>query len=86
MVPVIASMPTVAKKRPIRPPMIPFTTLPLETLVIILRPKIAKAKYSGLENCNATFANWGASKIRQMVLKTPPKVLANVDNPKARPG
>ena len=47
---------------------------------------MASAKYSGLENCNATFASWGASKIRQMVLKTPPKVLANVDKPKARPG
>ena len=63
-------------------------TLPDDTLVIILRPKIAKAKYSGLENCRATFANCGANKIKQMVARIPG--LQNdvdiVDNPKARPG
>lgn len=80
--PLIPLMPTVARNRPIRPPIMPLITLPEETLVIMLRPKIAKAKYSGLENCSATFASCGASKIRQTVLKIPPAVLAKVERPR----
>ena len=86
MAPLMASIPTVAKKRPIMPPMIPLITLPLETLVIMDNPNIARAKYSGLENCSEILARSGAQIIRQTVLKMPPKALAVVESPNARPG
>ena len=43
------AMPTVPRNRPMIPPMIPFSTLPLDTLVIMDSPNTASAKYSGLE-------------------------------------
>ena len=52
----------------------------------MLIPNIAKAKYSALENCNASFANCGERIIKQSELKIPPDKLANVDSPSARPG
>ena len=82
----MASMPTVARNRPMIPPMIPFSTLPLDTLVIMDSPNTASAKYSGLENCREILARRGAQIIRQIVLKMPPKALAVVESPKARPG
>ena len=46
----------------------------------------ASAKYSGLENCSEILAKSGAQIIRQTVLKMPPKALAVVESPRARPG
>ena len=68
------------------PPMIPLSTLPLETLVMMDNPNTARAKYSGLENCREIFARSGAQIIRQTVLKIPPNALAVVESPRARPG
>ena len=79
-------MPIVARKSPTSPPMTPLMTLPLDTLVMMDRPNTASAKYSGLLNCRATFAKRGAMMTRHTVLKIPPKVLAIVEMPRARPG
>jgi len=59
---------------------------PAETLVIILMPNIANAKYSGFENCKATFASCGENTIKHTALKIPPNMEPIVDKPKALPG
>ena len=59
---------------------------PDDTLVMILSPNIASAKYSGLENFKATDASNGEKMIKQIALNTPPNVEPKVDKPKALPG
>ena len=84
--PLIASSPMVAMNSPIRQLISPFKIEPDDTEVIMLMPNTAKAKYSGLLNCSASFASIGANKIRHIVEKTPPKVDAIVEIDSARPG
>ena len=81
MAPLMGSMPIVAMKRPMRPPIMPLMTEPEDTLVIMLTPKIANAKYSGFENCSATFASCGAKMSRQTAEKMPPNMLPVVEMP-----
>ena len=76
----------VAINSPMNPPRSPFNIEPEERLVMMLSPNTASAKYSGLENFNATDASIGEKMIRQIALKTPPKVEPKVDNPRALPG
>ena len=85
-IPLIASNPIVAINKPIKQPIIPFKIEPLETEVIMLIPKMAKAKYSGLLNCKAILASIGANNTKQKVEKTPPNNDAVVDIDKALPG
>ena len=80
------SIPMVAIKSPIKPPITPFSTDSEETELIIEIPKSANAKYSGFEKDVATRASCGASNISMTALKIPPNILANVDSPKALPG
>ena len=61
-IPLIASRPIVAINRPIKQPINPFKIEPVDPEVIMEIPKIAKAKYSGLENCKATLASRGAKR------------------------
>ena len=68
------------------PPRRPFKIDPDETLVMILSPNTASAKYSGFENFSATDASIGEKMIKQIALKIPPNVEPNVDKPSARPG
>lgn len=82
--PLMASMPIVEMISPITPPIRPLRTEPEETEVIMEMPKMARAKYSGLENCSATEASRGEKIIRQMAEKIPPKVEEKVDRPRAR--
>ena len=49
-----------------------FKIDPEETLVMMLSPNTASAKYSGFENFSATDASIGEKMIRQIALKIPP--------------
>ena len=84
--PVMASIPIVPIKSPSAPPISPLITEPEDTLVIILMPNSARAKYSALEKVSATFASCGAKTIRQIAENTPPNILPVVESPSARPG
>ena len=72
--------------KPIKQLTSPFKIEPDDTDVIMLMPNTARAKYSGLLNCNATLASIGANKTKQTVENTPPKVEAIVEMDNARPG
>ncbi|MBA7591901.1 hypothetical protein ES708_34072 [subsurface metagenome] len=54
-------------------------------LTTILKPKIAKAKYSGAAKVIAIFASCGATNIKTMTLKSPPIPEEITDAPKAFP-
>ena len=79
-------MPIVARSKPSTPPIKPFTIDFDETLVIILIPNNASAKYSGALNSKATLASMGEKTTRAKQLNNPPNNEEKVEMPRARPG
>lgn len=83
--PVIGSSPIVAIRRPKKPAINPLTSDFPETLAIMVRPNIIRAKYSSGPNLRANRANCGAINIKQKVEIIPPVVDAIVAIPIAFP-
>ena len=61
-VPSMGSMPMVERMRPKAPLMSPFTMEPVVTPAMMVSPKRASQKYSGLPNFIASSASMGAKK------------------------
>ena len=85
-VPVKLSTPTVANSKPRIPPIRPLITDFPDTLVMMLMPKKASAKYSGDLKFRATLARYVAPNTSTTQLNSPPHRDEKVDIPSARPG
>ena len=66
------SSPTQLSRMPATPSIVPLSTLPVDTAIIIERPKSASIQYSGALNVTVKFAIGVENKIRHSVEKTPP--------------
>ena len=82
-VPSMASVPTVENMKPITPAMMPFTILPLDSVAIMVREKMAMEKNSKLPKLMATRAISGAMNISSRVEKMVPRKLNTTPTPSA---
>ena len=79
-------MPIVAIIKPSTAPISPLITFLEEMLVTMLRPNIARAKYSAAPNFRANLLSSGAVHSSITALNRPPNVDAMVEILMARPG
>ena len=84
-VPFCGSIPMTAIRRPIMPERSPFGMLSPLMLVMQAIPNREIAKYSPGPNFNAKSASTGVKNISTRALNSPPKTLAMVEVPRARP-
>ena len=83
-VPVIGSVPMVARNKPIVPASKPFNMLPRDTPAMQVSAMQISAKVSMGPNSRANCASCGAAKISTTAENSPPMVDAIVDQPMAR--
>ena len=82
-VPSITSVPTVENMKPITPAMMPLTMLPLDSVAIMVREKMAMEKNSKGPKLIATRAIWGAINISMTVENIVPRKLNTTPKPSA---
>lgn len=69
-------MPTAESSMPMVPAKKPLNMLPVDRVLMMVRPKMPNQKYSGGPNCSETSARGGAAAANTMLATREPKALA----------